>query len=275
MKLHILRGLSVEEAVETLNQLFKRHALVIVLGRCSVYYEGRSASKLGEGDRLVIVKPDGAVLVHRPTGYSPVNWQPDSKVVVAENVDGKLVIRSVRERPREILEIMFTSIELLVGVESMNDQAEFVMYLDEHEIRDYLARHPELIEPGLRVISVERPVEPGFVDLYGVDSKGNIVVVEIKRGTAGKDAVLQLKRYIEAFRKHNPRAPVRGILVAPSISKQALQLLNSLGLEYKRISVDKIFAEIRREKETAKAKTLLSFLYGAGGVSRSSRSRSS
>ena len=272
MRVSLLYESDPARLAQRLNELVKAKALLILIGRCTVAYEGRSASKLGEGDRIVIVKPDGAVLVHRPTGYSPVNWQPDSKLIVFEVEGGALLLRSVRERPREVLVVRFTQPPLAVYAESMEDQAEFVMYVDEHEIRDYLARHPELIEPGLRVVSVERPVEPGFVDLYAVDRQGRTVVIEVKRVTAGRDAVLQLARYVEAFRKRNPRAPVRGILVAPSISKQALSLLNSLGLEYRQINVEKLYEELKRERKQAE-RSILSFLSSAA-ASRSSQTRS-
>ena len=260
MRVRVYTEPSLEQARLIVSDLLSRKALVILAGACTVYYEGRSASKLGEGERLVIVKPDGAVLVHRPTGYSPVNWQPDSKLVTAELAEGELVLRSVRERPREVLEVRFTRVALIVGLEGVEDHAEFSMYLDERELRDYLARHPEVIEPGLRVIKVERPVEPGFVDLYAVDRNGNTVIIEVKRVTAGKDAVLQLKRYVEAFKKHNPGARVRGILVAPALTRQAMSLASSLGLEYRIINVERIYEELKRERESRTARSILSFL---------------
>ncbi|ACL10433.1 indolepyruvate ferredoxin oxidoreductase, alpha subunit [Desulfurococcus amylolyticus 1221n] len=55
--------------------------VVIIIGECSIEYEGRSASRLGNGERILIIKQDGSVLVHRPQGYSPVNWQPETSVI--------------------------------------------------------------------------------------------------------------------------------------------------------------------------------------------------
>ncbi|PSQ48622.1 endonuclease NucS, partial [Halobacteriales archaeon SW_6_65_15] len=45
-----------------------RAEMVTVFGRCTVEYEGRAASTLGPGDRLVVLKPDGTVLVHTDEG---------------------------------------------------------------------------------------------------------------------------------------------------------------------------------------------------------------
>lgn len=236
-----------EELVEFLRQhLAARRALLILLASCSVEYEGRSASYLGEGDRLIIIKPDGAVLVHRPWGYSPVNWQPDSKILevfieTQHEREEVVVIKSVRARPREVLLVKISRAYLAAAVQGLEDSAEFVEYLDEHQIRDILAAHPEEIEPGLRIVRVEKPVEPGFIDLYGIDSQGNNVIIEIKRVTASTSAVKQLKEYVDAFKAKNPHIRVRGILVAPSISKEALLLLNKYGLEYKQINIEKLY----------------------------------
>lgn len=54
---------------------------LLVVGNCCVEYQGRASSKLGPGERIVIIKEDGALLVHRPTGYEPINWMPGQDVV--------------------------------------------------------------------------------------------------------------------------------------------------------------------------------------------------
>ncbi len=251
-----------ELAYRFISSAVSRHALLVVFAKCSVEYEGRGASKLGEGDRMIVVKPDGAVLVHRPTGYSPVNWQPDSRVIDVKLEGNHVVVTSVRARPREVLTIRISEVYYALAVYGMEDRAEFIEYLDEHEIRDFLASHPDYIEPGLRIVRVEKPVEPGFVDLYAVDSQGNYVVIEIKRVTAGKDAVVQLKRYVDALRKANPNARIRGILVAPGISKQALELLSAYKLEYKQISLEKLYREVKREQQKTmqQLKSLLDYM---------------
>ena len=53
-----------------------RDNVLIVVGCCSVEYSGRARSTLGWGARIVIIKPDGSVLVHQRAGREPVNWQP-------------------------------------------------------------------------------------------------------------------------------------------------------------------------------------------------------
>jgi hypothetical protein len=86
--------------------------------------------------------------------------------------------------------------------------------------------------------------------VYGTDKDGKLVVVEIKRKTAGKDAVLQLAKYIEAIKSKADR-DVRGILASPNIAKEVQRLLVTLGLEYKHLDPRKC-AEILHRVETKK-----------------------
>ena len=63
--------------------------VLIVVECCSVEYVGRARSTLGWGERIVIVKPDGSVLVHQNDGFvvgahSPglkLNTQTSSKAI--------------------------------------------------------------------------------------------------------------------------------------------------------------------------------------------------
>lgn len=251
-----------DAAAPLLSEAMKKRRFTIVLGRCSVEYEGRGASRLGPGDRVIMIKPDGAVLVHRPTGYSPVNWQPTSSVINIERDGAGLVLRSLRDRPREILTVRFEAIQLIAVLAGMEDSAEFIEYVDEAEIRDYLYENPESLEPGLKPLAKEKPVGEGYVDIYAVDSDGNPVVVEVKRVTAGVEAVRQLYRYVETIRSSaTTQVKVRGILAAPNITKDALALLNSLGLEYRRISLPAIYKSIRaRRGVRGKTRGLLDYI---------------
>ena len=112
------------------------------------------------------------------------------------------------------------------------------MHISEKEIRDILATNPEILGEKLTTIDVEKKVEPGFIDLYLKDKKGNVVVVEIKRLTARVDAVRQLKKYINSLKSHMRTEKIRGIIVAPSITKKAQELLLKEKLEFKQINIE-------------------------------------
>jgi RecB family endonuclease NucS len=77
-----------------------------------------------------------------------------------------------------------------------------------------------------------------------------MVVIEIKRKTAGKEAALQLSKYVESI-KNTVNREIRGILAAPQIAKGVQKLLMTLGLEFKVLDPRKC-AEILSEKENKK-----------------------
>ncbi|MCW4020249.1 MAG: endonuclease NucS, partial [Candidatus Bathyarchaeota archaeon] len=89
-----------------------------------------------------------------------------------------------------------------------------------------------------------------FIDVYGIDKEGRIVVVELKRKTAGKEAALQLAKYVDSL-KNTANREIRGVLVAPQIAKGVQKLLVTLELDFKQLDPKKC-AKILRERETKK-----------------------
>jgi hypothetical protein len=232
-----------------------RHRTLLVIGNCSVDYVGRAKSRLEPGERILIVKGDGSLLIHRSTGYEPVNWMPGGNVVFhVQSREETLEIRAVRRKPQESVRVIFDSIQLITEL-SLLDAAEFWMYSSEEDMQKALLLRPELLEKGFKIISWEKKVEPGFIDVYGTDKEGKLVVVEIKRKTAGRDAVLQLARYTEAIRSKADRE-VRGILASPDIAKDVQRLLATAGLEYKHLDPRKCAETLRRAENRKLAEYL-------------------
>jgi len=212
---------------------------VLIVGSCKVEYMGRASSTLDFGERILIIKVDGSIQIHRPWDVTPVNWQPPGCIFHVEvTEDGLLKIRAVRRRPHEIVDVFFKRI-YLASTFSLLDEAEFSMYASEEDMQKAIIVEPSLFEEGFKVISYEKPVEPGFIDLYGIDSTGRFVVIELKRRPADRNAVIQLARYVEEVKKRSPYRSVRGVLVAPDLHKGAQTLLESLGLEFKRLDPKK------------------------------------
>lgn len=238
------------EATELLGNSFAKHEPALVIGNCRVDYEGRASSTLEWGERIVIVKADGSILVHRPIGYEPVNWQPQGCLFQVDMPSERVLrIRAFRRQPREIVNIYFDRIRLIFS-SRLDDSGEFYLHVSEEQMKDALLSRPEMLEPHFKAIDYERKVEPGFVDVYGVDKDRNLVVVEIKRNPIGRDAVLQLKRYMDAIRKETGQF-VRGMVVGPSLRKGAQTLLATLNLEFKQLSPKKCF-EVLQARKTRK-----------------------
>ncbi len=196
------------------------------------------------------MKSDGSLLVHRSVGYEPVNWMPGGDTLFqVQSKDKVLRIRAIRSKPPETVDIYLDKTQLISAIDLI-DEGEFSLYASEQDMQKAILLKPDLIEEKFKPISYEKKVEPGFVDVYGVDKNDGLVVVEIKRRTAGKDSVLQLSKYIEAIRSKADRK-VRGILAAPRIAKDVQRLLVSLGLEFKHLDPKKC-AETLRHSETKK-----------------------
>jgi len=218
-----------------------KQKVLIVAGNCTVNYEGRAASKLTWGERVLMIKADGSVLVHRRSGYEPVNWQPPKCQFRVSLDNGKLLsVLATRQKPKESLRLLFDKVTMAVAL-SLADEGEFAMHVTEEQMKRAIMLDPSLVEPGLKLISEEtRMGESGFTDVYAEDARGRLVVIEIKRNPASRDAVLQLNRYVETLRKRVNR-PVRGILTAPELRSGTSTLLARLGYDYKAVSPERCF----------------------------------
>lgn len=219
-------------ARERIAEAVDRGDMVTVFGRCRVDYDGRASSTLGPGDRLVVLKPDGTALVHTDEGHQPVNWQPPGSTHEVAVKDGQLRIESHRTGPEEYLEVTFESVEYVTTVD-VTDPEELSLSGTEADLRERILESPALIESGFEPLATERSTPAGAIDIYGEDSDGRAVVVELKRRRVGPDAVGQLDRYVGALARdlHADRE-IRGILVAPSATDRALELLAESGLEF-------------------------------------------
>ena len=242
----VLLSPSVEEAAKILKEAVSQHKTLLVIGNCWVHYYGRARSKLEPGERILIIKEDCSLLVHRSVGYEPVNWQPPGCIFHIKFKGNILEIRAVRRKPAESVKVFFDRIHLVSAI-SLADSGEFSLYASEEDMQKAILLEPSLVEEGFKPMSYEKKVEPGFVDVYGVDKDGNFVVVEIKRKTAGNEAVLQLSKYVDAI-KSKVNRKVRGILVAPSIAKGVQRLLVTVGLDFRALDPKKCAGILRRSK---------------------------
>jgi hypothetical protein len=244
----VLENPNLAEASEAIEKALGQRRTVIVAGNCKVLYSGRAKSTLEPGERILIIKEDGSLLVHRPVGYEPVNWQPSGSVFHVQNKANEIEVHAVRRKPRENVRVIFDEI-FVVSALSLNDSGEFALYASEKDMHKAILRKPSLLEEGFKPISYEKKVEPGFVDVYGVDKNGKLVVVEVKRKTAGKEAVLQLSKYIEAIKGKADRE-IRGVLVAPSLGKDVQKMLVTLGLEFKALDPKQCANVLKKDENT-------------------------
>jgi len=215
---------------EIINEGLSKKAVIILMACCSVVYEGRARSKLGSGDRMIIIKSDGSFMIHQDRNLDPVNWQPPKSQCKASLKEGIMYLEGSRRNPTERLEVKIKSTYMasyFIGQDSKD--LELAGY--EENMREMVFENPEIIEEGFRPVNREYMTSNGFIDVLGKDKEGNLVVLELKSRRAGINAVKQLKRYMDSFSDH--KEFVRGVLVAPSVTDDASELLDEYKLEFK------------------------------------------
>ena len=221
---------------------------MVLVASCSVDYSGRTGSQLGEGERLIVLKEDGCILVHRARDYQPVNWQPSGCIIQPSIRGERLIVKAVRPSPLESLTIVVTRVEFF-GAFHLRDEAEFILHASEEDMQRAILLEPEIIEPGLKIVDYEKKVAPGFVDVYGMDTEGNTVVIEIKKDPAGFPAIKQLEEYLRYLPPPLGRK-LRPVIVAPGLAKGSQATLARMGIEFKQLSLQKCQEVLQRHPKT-------------------------
>jgi endonuclease len=93
----------------------------------------------------------------------------------------------------------------------------------ERDLQSALRANIDQLEPGLTIIDggKERSTEAGRIDITAEDSQGNIVVIELKAGSAGPEVIAQVLAYMGAVSAVEGK-PVRGLLVAGEFHKRVI-----------------------------------------------------
>ncbi|MEM3832383.1 MAG: endonuclease NucS [Thermoprotei archaeon] len=219
------------DASNLINQYCRTHVITI-FAYCKIDYEGRASSLANYADRLILIKPDGVLIIHEREKREPINWQPPGTIISAMAIEDELVIKGIRRTPYEILIIkiplVYTMTIMRVGT------GDFRLWGSESELVERVIKKPNLIEEGFIPLEREYETPYGKIDLLGKDSNGNYVILEFKRGQAQLQAVSQLKRYVDYMREKSNQN-IRGGIVAPGITSNAYKLLKKQGFFYVKI----------------------------------------
>ncbi len=215
--------------------------LVQIIAECEVKYQGRAISNLNAGERLLLIKPDGTLLIHTAAKAKPVNWQPPGAVFDARIKDDQLVFTAYRKKPEELVHVTLHAVQFLAAV-PLRDDADLDLIGSEADIQRLMFEHPELIEEGFTPRRRERDTKRGFYDIDGDDKDGHRVIIELKRTTAGVKEAQQLWRYVDELRKEERH--VRGILMAPRVADKARKLLADHDLEWQEMDWAEILPRV-------------------------------
>lgn len=228
----------------------RRGHLVQAVGDCAIRYQGRARSDLNRGERLVLLKPDGTLLVHTAARAKPVNWQPPGASFAVALEGGRVVLTSTRLKPEELVRIEFHAIRLLVSL-PLRDGAGLDLVGTEDDLQALLFANPALVEIGFVPAMRERATKRGLYDIDGHDAQGRRLVVELKRTTAGVSEAQQLWRYVERLRRKEPT--VRGILLAPRVGDGARSLLAENGLEWRELDFEALLPKVEEMRAGGQA----------------------
>jgi len=238
----ILNNPALEKSVDAINNSLQSKRFLLLVGKCTVDYKGRASSKMGEGERLLMIKEDCSLTIHKKDRHAPVNYQTAGCEIKAYMDNDQLVIESLKKKDNDFLKANFSEIKFL-GDFALTDKNDILVFGKEKDIAKLVLAQPELIEPGLKIEDREKHIVPGAIDIYCKDKDGNFVVVELKRRAAGLNEVMQLNRYVKEIQRQKGKSEkVRGILCAPSISPNAKKMLDSHKLEFAKLdpSIEKI-----------------------------------
>jgi endonuclease len=205
-------------------------AMRLVIARCSVDYAGRLSSTLASATRLLIVKADGAVLVHSDAGgYKPLNWMT-APCLLIEDEGVWRVSNKAGETMTIRIEEVFADTRHDLGVDPglVKDGVE-------RDLQLLLADQCHVLGDGWTLVSREYQTDIGPVDLLCRDHEGAYVAVEIKR-RGEIDGVEQLKRYLE--RLERSLGPVAGVLAAQEFKPQAKVLAADRGIRCVQLDYD-------------------------------------
>ncbi len=233
------------ELSDRVNKDIGEKKIISIVCECSIEYSGRSKSQIGTGHRIILIKQDSTLLIHGLSGYKPINWMSPPMETVAEFSEELLLYSQRTKKPFEEMRIRVHKVLNYQAYSDLRDGSKLSVTHTEKDLQDYLVKNQELVHPSFRLRKAEYSTPLGYFDLYGKVGD-TYVVVELKAERAGLPAALQIKRYTEWLKEHVN--PARGILVAPSITPNAMLILNKAGIEYKKIDIKKIEVKHRKEK---------------------------
>jgi endonuclease len=218
---------------------------------CEINYSGRAEAFLKKGDRLVIVKSDNTLIVHQPEGNAPVNYMKPGSRIELFNHEDHLVLKCFNSENKEFLDIEVFRVHTFMN-HRLEDGMKLELMGSERDMSDMIKQHPNLISLDFHPLSREEHTKFGFIDVFGHDKNGKLIVIECKRYSAGLDAVTQLRRYVEKITDLKGLKPdaVKGILASPEVTPNAREMLEKWGYSWKQVFPPKRLEKYAKDQKT-------------------------
>jgi RecB family endonuclease NucS len=228
-----------------------RNESIVFFCNCEIVYSGRAEAFLARGDRIIVVKADNTLLVHQPEGGNPINYMRPNSNIELHELDNHLLLKARNLDSKDYIEMEIFRVHSFMS-HKLEDGIKQELAGNEKDMSDMIKEHPELISHDFKPLSREEHTTFGFIDVFGHDKKGNLVIVECKRYTASLQCVTQLRRYVEKISelKGLPMERVKGILASPTISPNALDMLKKWGFEWKQVNPPKRLERYNKDQKS-------------------------
>lgn len=163
-----------------------------------------------------------------------------------------------------------------MALDSSVEQQATLLY--EKEVQNYLSENLHLLGGlKLELIQTEYPIkfgkDSGRIDILAKEPNDDLLVIEVKRGIAGRSAVGQVQSYMGSLMTEFPSRKVRGLLVAMGLDEAARAALLvtqdvtyfefKTRFDFTRIEI--ITPEIRESQLISRAEVRSDYWEGLGG----------
>ncbi len=230
----MLSAMDRADFIEQFEQARAAREMLVFFCSCEINYSGRAEAHLPKGDRLIVIKQDGVFLIHQPEKGNPINYLKSGAELALEKFEGHLLLKGKYLPNKEFLDVeIYTIYDLLRR--KLEDGQQQTLMGNEADMSDAIRDNPAMIARDFKPVSREEHTKVGFLDVFGHDGKGNLVVVECKRYTAGLSAVSQLHRYVAKIKQLKGTNKVKGVLASPKITSNAEEMLKSYGFEWRHV----------------------------------------
>jgi RecB family endonuclease NucS len=240
--------LKLEDYSMLLDNAIKKNQSIVFGCRCDINYSGRAESFLSEGDRIIIIKEDNALIIHQPTGNNPVNYMKPGSAHSVMFEEGSCWMSSRNMTTKEFMKINISRIYFFQSYKMQDGQA-IELKGTEKDMADMIMKNPSIIEKGFKPLSMEEQTKYGFIDILGYDKENTLTVVECKRYVADLAAVTQLRRYVEKIKASKGLTFVKGILAAPKISSNAQGMLEDWGYKFVEVKPPKYLEKFDKSQQ--------------------------
>lgn len=178
---------------------------------CTVHYSGRGDTVFDPSVRLVIVKSDGSVMIHRDKGLKPINYMTNVKdtdeydsIDISDDGTKRCVHHLVVSSKTETIDVSMFEIHFDMELDFPEDDKELKRKGTEKQLQAWLSIDDNFIRTfgdNCRFLTREWFTGKGNVDLLGLDSSdGQVMLIEVKR-IAKRNDVFQVFRYKTALKE--------------------------------------------------------------------------